>query len=490
MPRIHLPAAYRTSPAPAGWNRRHFLKAAAGASVALSLFGCDVTEDDPFEIYEGPEITEADFVTFNSGYYDVAINSKTQFPHASVVNGVPSGSTDPIAIAYRIQRLIDVDDATALETIIDHLLLAQEDGASFIQYRGLLPTLEFNSSSAGFEKTSADFEIQPNACLSARVAMAAQAYSGTALGSKALQFLQNQAEGYNFYFVQNELLLSTTGNAISTDVGTGRVDLLFEEFYAEIAFVLSYFIGHSTLLNDPTIGQEAWSVLIDPAGVPTDTMKDAFTALITLAAPLAKNGSGYQYFHPLLALPTTALSTSMQNGLYNALYAYLDNARFGNLPGIYSGGPDIDGTFEEENGLSALASGKRFEGSRQAVVTVDALAAALRLFPADSQDRQTLRRWIGVYDGVTGIRDTAGLFGSISRNGDVVPAMYARQNGAMILFDSTGPDHLEAFLEAEGRTTLSEMFAEVMILNEGVPVEKVAAPLPLPPAQTALFTAV
>ncbi|MEZ4700930.1 MAG: hypothetical protein R2834_11410 [Rhodothermales bacterium] len=490
MPRIHLPAAYRNSPAQPGWNRRHFLKAAVGTSFAIGLFGCDVTEEDPFEIYDGPEITEADFVSFNAGYYDIGIDGKTQFPHTAVLNGAPSGTTDPIAIAYRMQRLIDLDDAVTLETIVDHLLLAQEDGASFIKYRGLLPALDFNASSTGFEKTSADFEIQANACLSARVAMTAQAYTGTPLGTKAMQFLQNQTEGYNYYFVQNELLFSTAGNAITSELNTGRVDLLFEEFYAEMAFVLSYFVGHSVLLDDPTIGIEAWNVLIDPAGVPTDSTKDSFTELITFATPLAKNGSAYQYFHPLLTLPLNALSTTMQNGLYNVLYAYLDAARFGNLPGIYSGGPDLDGAFEEENGLSILASGKRFEGSRQLVVTVDALAAALRLFPAESQDRQTVRRWMGVYDGVAGVRDTAGLFGSIGRNGDVVPAMYARQNGAMILFETTGPAHLEAFLEAEGRTTLAEMFASVEITHEGLPIEKVNAPLPLPPMQTQLFTSI
>jgi hypothetical protein len=472
------------------WTRRHFLKAAFGTSVALGLFGCDVTEEDPFAIYDGPEITEADFVTFNAGYYDVGVDTTTQFPHTAVFDGVASGTTDPIAIAYRIQRLIDQDDAATLDTILTRLLVAQEDGASFIQYRGLLPALEFSPGSTGFEKSSADFEIQANACLSARVAMVAQAFDGEAVGTKARQFLQNQFEGYNYYFVQNERLFSIAGNAISTDVNVGRVDLLFEEFYVEMAFVMSYFLGYSTLLDDPDIGLEAWGALVDPAGVPTDSIKDQFTSLITFSVPLSKNGSAYQYFHPLLALPKNALSPSLQNALYNVLFAYLDAARFANLPGIYSGGPDLDQQFEEENGLSALAAGKRFEGSRQVVVTADGLAAALRLFPADSQDRQTLRRWIGLYDAIAGVRDTSGLFGSVSRNGEVVPALFARQNGAMILFDSAGPDHLEAFLAAESRPTLTEMLANVQILADGAPIAKVNAPLPLPPAQTQLFTAV
>lgn len=490
MPRIHLPAPYRTSASLPAWNRRHFLKAAFGTTIALGLAGCDVTEDEPLEIYEGPEITEADFVSFNAGYYDIGVDTRTQLPHSAVVNGAPSGMTDPIAIAYRIQRLIDIDDAATLEAIVDLLLVAQEDGASFIKYRGLLPNLLFNNGSTGFEKESAAFEIQANACLSARVAMTAQAYAGTALGTKAMQFLQNQAEGYNFYFVQNELLFSTAGDAISSTPASTRVDLLFEEFYVEMAFVMSYFLGHSTLVDDPALGGQAWQALIDPAGIPTDTTTDSFTELITLATPLSKNGSGYQYFHPLLALPAGALSTSMQNSLYNVLFTYLDAARFGNLPGTYSGGPDADGNYEEENGLSILAAGKRFEGSRQVTLTVDAIAAAMRLFAADSLERQTLRRWIGTYDAIAGVRDTAGLFGGVTRNGEVIPAMFARQNGAMILFDSNGPAHLEAFLEAEGRTTLTEMFNAVTISHDGVPVEKVSAPLPLPPAQAQQFTTI
>ncbi len=487
MSNQYLTAAFHSHGA--AWNRRHFLKAALGTTAALGLAGCDVTEDDPFEVYDGPEITEADFVSFNAGYYDFGVDTATQLPHLSIRDGAISGNTDPIAIAYRLQRLVDVDDPVALETMMDTLLAAQEDGASFIQYRGLLPSLEFDGSRTGFEKASADFQIQPNACLSARVAMVAQAYTGTPLGDKAMTFLANQAEGYNYYFVQSELLFSTSGNAIMPEVGNLRVDLLFEEFYAEMAFVFAYFIGHSTLLDDPDIGLEAWRVLIDPAGVPTDEQTDSFTSLITLATPLAKNGSGYQYFHPLLSLPRTALSTSMRDALYNVLYTYLDAARFANLPGIYSGGPDANGLFEEENGLSRLASGKRFEGARQDVVTVDALAAALRLFDEGTLERQTVRRWIGMYDAVAGVRDTAGLYGSIARNGNVVPALYARQNGAMILFDSAAPDLLDAFLAAEGRPTLSDLFAEVQIEHQGQPIVRVDAPLPLPPTQTQLFVA-
>ena len=466
-------------------SRRKFIKTALGGAAAIGLIGCDTTED-PFESYSGPEIDETTFLTTNSSFYDLSVTSPTLFPNNAIINGAVSNTTDPVTIAYRIQYLIDLGDSAAIETMLDNLLLAQENSISFIDYRGFIPSLDFtNQTNSGFSKMSPVFSISENAALSARVAMASNAFTGTPVEDKANLFLQNQKEGYNYYLSGDALFLPETGTALSDEIDSSKIDLLFNGYYVELAFVLSYFIGDSTTISSAQVGQDAWQSLIGETGIPTDQHGDSFTGLINIPVPLSRNGSAYQYFHSLLALPMASLGMVLTDALYNVLYSYLDAARFENLPGIFSGGPDIQGNFLDDNGLTRLrASGA---SSRASVVTVDALVAALRLFEETSVERQTLKRWIGLYSSIPDIQDAAGLNGSVDEQGNVSPAIYARQNAAMILFNSTAPDHLESFLSANGKTSLQDMFSQITINIDGVPIQRIDADLPLPPPETQLF---
>ena len=479
-------------------TRRRFIQTAFGGAVALGLVGCDQVEDG-LETYTGPEIDELEFVSFNAQYYTTTIDGVTQFPHHSLVQGALSGVTDPVAIAYRLQYLIDINDTASIETILDGLLEAQDNSISFIDYRGFLPTLQFASNLSGFQRSSPEFLIADNAVLSARVAMAADAFAGTAIESKALTFLANQKEGYNFYLSgTGSLLFPIGGSALENTVAGPQIDLFFSGYYAELAFVLSYFIGDSSTIADPQVGLDAWQALTSGNAVPTGQHSDSFAGLVTISAPLAQNGSGYQYFRPLLALPTASIGPALSDALYNALYSFLDAARFENLPGIYSAGPNTQGFFLTDNGLGRLTASGARSTSQETVVTVDALAAAMRLFPETPGDmtspqaiaRQTLRRWIGVYDAVPGVRSPDGLYGSVDKAGNVAQALFARQNAAMILMNSTAPDHLENFLAANGKTSLADMMAMLAFDVNGAPLARLDEPLPLPQPRRTPETAV
>lgn len=468
-------------------SRRKFIKTALGGAAALGIVGCDTTED-PSESYTGPEIDETTLLTSNTGFYDIAVSSPTLFPNNSLINGAISNVTDPVSIAYHLQYLIDLGDSATVETILDNLLLAQENAVSFIDYRGFIPNLEFANISGGVSKQSPEFSIPENAALSARVAMASSAFSGTPVADKANLFLLNQKEGYNYYLSGDSLFFPQTGTALSDEISASKIDLLFSDFFVEIAFALSFFIGDSSTIASSQVGQDAWQALIGENGIPTDQHGDSFTGLINIPVPLSLNGSANQYFHSLVALPKTSIGMVLRDALYNVLYSFLDAARFENLPGIFSGGPDTQGDFLVDNGLTRLtASGSR-SSARESVVTVDALIAALRLFEVSAVERQTLRRWIGLYNAVPNAQATAGFNGSIDRNGNVSEAIYARQNGAMILFDSTAPEHLENFLASNGKTSLEEMFSQITIDIDGAPIQRIDADLPLPPPEAQLFT--
>ncbi|MFK7846519.1 MAG: hypothetical protein AB8G77_14565 [Rhodothermales bacterium] len=468
------------------FTRRHFMHTTLGGAFILGLSSCDQVEDS-VETYMGPEINELEFVTFNRQYHDISIDAATQFPHNAIRGGANSGITDPVAIAYRLQQLIDIADATTAEALIDNLLVAQENSITFIDYKGFIPNLEFANTNAGFLKSEAEFSIPDNAILSARVAMAASAFSGTPIADKAMLFLANQKEGYNFYLSGTSLAFPETGSALNSDIGEPKVEYLFSGYYTELAFVLSYFIGDSATIQDPQVGMDAWNALISAPGIPTAQHGDSFTALTTLTVPLAKNGSAYQYFQSLLALPTASISQSMSDALYNVLFSFLDAARFENLPGIYSGAPNAQGNFLSDNGLSRLTVPANATTSRESIATVDALAAALRLFPAESLERQAIRRWIGVFDATPGIKGASGLFGGVDKSGNVSESYYARQNAAMILFDSTAPSHLESFLIANSKTSLADMFSRIAFSQDGLPVQRVPGDLPLPPPLAQIF---
>ena len=178
---------------------------------------------------------------------------------------------------------------------------------------------------------------------------------------------------------------------------------------------------------------------------------------------------------------------TLSDALYNVLFSFLDAARFENLPGIYSGAPNAQGNFLEDNGLSRLTVPGNAATSRESHATVDALAAAMRLFTADAPERQVIRRWMGVFNETPGIQGTAGLFGGVDKDGNVSQSIYARQNAAMILFDSTAPSHLENFLATNGKTSLADLFGRIAITQAGLPVQRVPADLPNPPPLAQIF---
>ena len=471
---------------PALFTRRSFLHTTLGGALVLGLTSCDQVEDG-LETYTGPEANELDFRSVNEQYYATTVDAITQFPHNAIRNGALSGVTDPVAIAYRLQFLIDIADATSAETIIDKLLIAQENSIAALDFRGMIPNLEFANTTSGFQKVGLDFSLPDNAVLSSRVAMAAGAFSGTPVGDKANQFLNNQKEGYNFFLDANSLRFPMTGSAIPGDNTSPSIDYLFGEPYAELAFVLSFFIGDSSTIQDAQIGLDAWNSLISGQAIPTAQHGDSFTALTTLTVPLAKNGGANQYFHSLLTVPTSSISQPLVDALYNVLFSFLDAARFENLPGIYAGGPNTQGNFLEDNGLSRLTVPANASTSRESIATIDAVAAALRLFPTDSTERQTLRRWIGVFDAIPGIQGTSGLFGGVDKAGNVSQSYYARQNAAMILFDSTAPSHLETFLAANSKTSMADMLARITLNLDGLPIQRVPTDLPQPPPLAQIF---
>ena len=479
------------SPKPT-WTRRGFLQTTLGSVLALSAAACDdlgFEEDEP--LFDGPQINEDDFIAFNAAYYDIGVDAQTQFPYTALINGEPSGETDPIAIAFRIQYLIDQGSTAAaiIETMLDHLLTAQVSGRPPRNYRNMIPRLAFKADGTEFELATFEYSFTRNALLSSRVAMAAQAFKGTAVEAKALTFLDKQKAGYNDALSRTPSgFLPTFAHAGLFQVDPQGLDLLFGGFFEAVAFVLSYFIGETEFIADPQVGLDSWQAMIDAQNTFVDEHFASTTGPLAIPSPLARNGSAFQYFYPLLALPPDALTPSMTNALYNVLYSYLDAATFDRLPGIYSAGPIANGGFLFDNGLNRLAARQRFQGSQETVVTIDALAAAMRLFPESSDERQTLRGWIGLYASLSGALSPHGYFGGIDKEGQIIQSMYARQNGAMILLKSTAADHLDAFLVERNRPGMRELFSQIMLTHRGTPIQRVEASLPLPPNADRLFT--
>ena len=482
---------FTTHSSSSSWTRRGFLQSTIGSVLALGLASCDNVSDPVDEPFDGPEIDEADFIGINEGYYNTGIDTKTQLPHSFIAGGEPSGETDPVSIAYRLQYLIDQGSSASgtIETMLDHLLAAQINEFPPRNYRNLLPTLRFTDTEAGTEPARREYSVMDNAMLSARVAMAAQAFKGTAIATKAMAYLDNQKEGYNDLLARNNNAFFPT----FVDAGIRGVDgaaysLVFGGYYEGAAFALSYFVGDTAAISDRQVGLDVWQAMINTQNTLINQHAASTTGSLQIPSPLSRNGSGFQYFHPLLAVDTSVLSPSMANALYNVLYSYLDAAVFDRLPGIYSAGPNLNGNFLEDNGLNRLAARERFQGSQEKMVTIDALATALRLFPESSRERRTLRAWIGLYGSLSGIRSLNGYYSSIDKNGQIAQSLFARQNAAMILLSSTAADHLDAFLIDQGRPGMQAMFSQIELMHQGSPIERIDTDLPTPPDFGLLFT--
>ena len=185
------PAMKATSNTPT-WTRRGFLQSTLGGMLAAGVAACDNVEFEEEEpLFDGPQIDEEDFIAFNAGYYDIGVDTKTQLPYSSISGEGSTGETDPASIAFRLQYLIDQGRTASapIETMLDHLLAAQISDLPPRNYRNLLPRLAFNASETGLEPVSREYFVSHNAMLSARVAMAAQAFKGAAIEDKALTFL-------------------------------------------------------------------------------------------------------------------------------------------------------------------------------------------------------------------------------------------------------------------------------------------------------------
>ena len=471
------------------WTRRHFLRAALGGAVLGPLSGCsDLGLDEEEPLFDGPKIDENDFIAFNAGYYDVGVDAATQFPYSSIRDGVPVMETDPVAIAFRLQHLLaDLRRAPAINTMLTHLLAAQISERPPRNFRNMIPRLKFTAN--GTEPATHEYSFVRNALLSSRVAMTAQAFRGTAIADKAATYLQNQKLGYNQALSQSSSgFLPTFAHAGVFGVDLQGMDLLFGGYYEAVAFVLAFFIGETQPIADPQAGLDSWKAMISAQNTFSDVHASSTTGPIPIQSLLARNGSAFQYFHSLLALEPEVVGPSLSNALYNALFSYLDAAVYDRVPGVYSAGPHAGG-FLLDNGLNRLAARQRLQGSQESIVTIDALAAAMRLFPESSDERLTLRGWIGLYASVGGVISPHGYFSGISKKGEIITAIYARQNGAMILFKSTAAALLNTFLETNGRPGMRELFSQVELTHEGAPIQRVQARLPLPPRLERLFTA-
>ena len=77
----------------------------------------------------------------------------------------------------------------------------------------------------------------------------------------------------------------------------------------------------------------------------------------------------------------------------------------------------------------------------------------------------------------------------MTKQGEPILAMFARQNGAMILYKSDAWRFLDAFLQERGRPTMRELFGRIVLTYDGAPIQRVDSMLPLPPRQERLFTA-
>ena len=164
----------------------------------------------------------------------------------------------------------------------------------------MLPRLALLES--GVAPATLEYSFTDNALLSSRVAMAAQAYKGTAARDEALSFLDRQKLGYNQALNGAQSgFLPTFGHAGLFGVDPQGLDLLFGGFYEATAFVLAYFIGETQVIADRQRGLDTWSAMINAQNAFSDQFPASTTGPVTIKSPLSRNGSAFQYFHSLLA---------------------------------------------------------------------------------------------------------------------------------------------------------------------------------------------
>ena len=76
----------------------------------------------------------------------------------------------------------------------------------------------------------------------------------------------------------------------------------------------------------------------------------------------------------------------------------------------------------------------------------------------------------------------------MTKEGALIKAIYARQNGAMILLGSNAPRLLNEFMIAQGKPSMKDLVSMVKLTYQDAPIARVDAQLPLPLRGERLFT--
>ena len=274
----------------------------------------------------------------NARYYNQGIDSATQLPYNEIRGTTPRQETDPVAIAYRLQFLLENDlRREEVDTILTHMLSAQRWGFPPNHFRNMLPRLTLSGGS--LQPATLEYSFVDNAVLAARVAMAAQQFAGTDTGNKALEYLNNLNRGFSQAYSQSSGFLPAFGAANQFRVDPTGINLLFGADYASIAFVLAHLVRDSRFVSDPSAGLTTWANMIAAQNTYISEHPASTASEVNIHAPLARNGSAFQYFHSMLVLEPDAIPATLRAGLYNVLFSYLDAAVYDRVPGIYSAGP-------------------------------------------------------------------------------------------------------------------------------------------------------
>lgn len=450
-------------------SRRTWFRICVGLGTVGFLTSCNKDEVEEPEIpaepqYDGTPIDEQYFIDFNARFYTKGIHPSSRFVYDFIPHGGGMARwSQPTSIAFRLQYLIEENDADEIEKILQNLRLAQQ--TQYCHWKGLLPWFCLKDQ-GGFVGDRFPIGFGENTTLSMRVAMVAEAYKNNAtMHALAMDFLEAQREGYREMYDPREhafygVVYMNTG--AKTDYY--HMDRFFNEFNSGVAFVLTYFFEDKELID------EAWGFLLESTQLPVqDNM------------PLAWNGSAFQFFWPLLTLDPSDMSQSHRDALYNALYAYLSDSYTRGIWGILSAGGGTANDYLGNNGLIALAEGETVEE----MWNIYALTAALRLFPVASRERETLLRWMHAFMCIKNIESYGdiGLYAGIDKCGYRCLKVYAIDAGSMILFNSQGPTLLRNFVARESATgiTMTDLFQQVHM-----PISRVNTLLPNPPLTQSL----
>lgn len=409
-------------------------------------------------------ISFSDFYNINKRYYSTGVGLHSSgFPYDYIrSNGSKAQWTQPTAIGFYLQYLVNENNEKEAERVMENLLKTQTNPN--ISWNGLIPWLKFNGDEVLAERTEIAFGDNSN--LSKKVAMVAQKFTGKA-SILATQFLNNQKSGYQQMYDNSQGLFYGAVDRESDVFNKGyHINRLFNEFRSGVAFVVSYF----------SIDEKAWDNLI------VNTPKKNYIDIEGDSVPIAStyDGSGFQYSWPLLSVPEGKLSADMENILFNALYAQLDTAlKLGHFGGYsassYGNSASING-YSGKIGVPELAETTDHISNK----TFSIYSLLPFLVILEQEDKQTLMEWITTYASYSGIQGQYGYYDSIhaEKNDKIISDLiFAVDNGSMILPNSEGPQLLLDFLDKYGKVDqFKNLYSKIKL---GIP--KIKKKLPLPP---------